>query len=70
VYVYMSVYRHECVCVCVCVCVRVHMSVVPHRGQRYQVLLKLELQAVVSQVLWVPGIELPSSGRTVCAFGS
>ena len=30
--------------------------------------LELELHAVVSHLIWVLGIELRSSGRTVCAL--
>lgn len=48
----------------------VHNGAGDHRGQRHQIFLELELQAVVSLLMWVLATELRLSGRTVplCAL--
>ena len=58
IYVYVCVHVHVlCVCVYPCACAQ--------GGERHPIALELEVQAVVSCLMWVLGIELGSSGSTV-----
>lgn len=54
-----------------CMCPCVHMSTPEHSAQRsrkgHQIFLELELQAIASHPLWMPGTKLRSSLRVVHA---
>lgn len=58
-------YYSVCLSVCVSVYVSVHSNAMPEEDRKRVLhLLDLEQQAVVSLLIWLPGIEFRSSART------
>lgn len=54
-------------CIHVCLCVeQLHMNVGVYTVQRHQISLELQLQLIMSLLIWVLGIKCGSSGRAVC----
>ena len=67
VYVFLCVC--VCVCVCMCACVHVYIGADTHRAlKRAPDSLELELQVVVSHLMWVLGMESRSSARATHAL--
>ena len=60
----MCVFMCSCVCVCMCACVHVYIGADAHRAlKRAPDSLELELQVVVSHLMWMLGMESGSSAR-------
>ena len=51
------------VCMCECVCACTHLSAGAFRGQSMRFSPELELQVVVSHLMWMLGTKLRSSGK-------
>ena len=54
-------------CVCVCARARVHASILKSQNSMLDP-LELHLQAILSQLTWLPGTKLQSSGRAECVL--